>query len=123
MVLNELGKKLNSAISSLSASSAIDEAVRTSSTSCSKAGAGASTDYDLTQAFEAALKTICAALLESDVNVKLVKSLRERVRVKVLPQLEEIQKKSSADTLAGNKGKQLIHKVCFLLGTECARAI
>lgn len=46
-------------------------------------------------------------------NVKLVKSLRERVRVKVLPQLEEIQKKSSADTLAGNKGKQLIHKVRF----------
>jgi hypothetical protein len=29
----------------------------------------------------------------------------------VLPQLEDIQKKSSADTLAGNKGKQLIHKV------------
>lgn len=43
--------------------------------------------------------------------MKLVKNLRERVKVKVLPQLVEIQKKSSGDALAGNKGKQLIHKV------------
>lgn len=38
----------------------------------------------------------------------------------MLPQLEEIQKKSSADTLAGNKGKQLIHKVRFAWQAERA---
>ncbi|KAL8279927.1 hypothetical protein RQP46_007777 [Phenoliferia psychrophenolica] len=64
-------------------------------------------------ALDSALKAICTALLESDVNVKLVKNLRERVKVKVLPQLVEIQKKSSGDALAGNKGKQLIHKTVF----------
>lgn len=63
------------------------------------------------QSLDAALKTICTALLESDVNVKLVKTLRDRVKVKVLPQLVEIQKKSSGDALAGNKGKQLIQRV------------
>ena len=70
-----------------------------------------SADPERTQALDSALKAICTALLESDVNVKLVKNLRERVKVKVLPQLVEIQKKSSGDALAGNKGKQLIHKV------------
>lgn len=44
-------------------------------------------------------------------NVKLVKSLREKVKVRVLPQLVEIAKKSSGDALAGNKGKQLLQKV------------
>ncbi|KAI5477073.1 hypothetical protein MNV49_006872 [Pseudohyphozyma bogoriensis] len=90
MVLADLGKRLNAAISSLSASSPIDEAA-----------------LDLT------LKTICAALLESDVNVKLVKNLRDRTKVRVLPQLVEIQRKSSGDALAGNKGKQLIQKTVF----------
>ncbi|KAK4703521.1 signal recognition particle subunit SRP54, partial [Phenoliferia sp. Uapishka_3] len=89
MVLADLGKRLNAAISSLG-SSPVDE-----------------------QALDSALKAICAALLESDVNVRLVKNLRERVKVKVLPQLVEIQKKSSGDALAGNKGKQIIHKTVF----------
>lgn len=44
-------------------------------------------------------------------NVKLVKSLREKVKVRVLPQLVEIAKKSSGDALAGSKGKQLLQKV------------
>lgn len=46
-------------------------------------------------------------------NVKLVKNLREKVKLKVLPQLIEISKKGNVDPAAGNKGKQLIQKVIF----------
>lgn len=91
MVLADLGKRLNAAISSLSSASPIDE-----------------------QALDAALKSICSALLESDVNVKLVKNLREKVKKQVLPQLLEIEKKSTGtDGLVGNKGKQVIQKTVF----------
>ena len=37
------------------------------------------------------------------------------MKAKVLPQLEEIQKKSQGDALAGNKGKQIIQKVSYHL--------
>ncbi|GAA5851102.1 hypothetical protein JCM9279_000322 [Rhodotorula babjevae] len=92
MVLQDLGRRLNSALQSVSASSTIDE-----------------------QALDAVLKTVCSALLESDVNVLLVKRTRERVKRQVLPQLEEIQQRQGAehDTMAGNKAKQLIHKAIF----------
>ncbi|GAA5873493.1 hypothetical protein JCM1840_007395, partial [Sporobolomyces johnsonii] len=90
MVLQDLGRRLNSAIQSISAGSPIDE-----------------------QALDAVLKGVCAALLESDVNVLLVKRCRERVKAKVLPQLEDIQNKSSGDALAGNKGKQVIQKAVY----------
>ncbi|GAA5898193.1 RNA-binding signal recognition particle subunit SRP54 [Sporobolomyces salmoneus] len=90
MVLQDLGRRLNSAIQSLSAGSPIDAT-----------------------ALDTVLKGICTALLESDVNVMLVKRCRERVKEKVLPQLEEIQAKSQGDALAGNKGKQIIHKAVY----------
>lgn len=63
------------------------------------------------QSLDLTLKSICAALLESDVNVFLVKNLREKVKVRVLPQLIDIAKKGQGDALAGNKGKSLIQKV------------
>lgn len=75
------------------------------------------------QALDAVLKSVCAALLESDVNVLLVKRLRDKVKGKVLPQLEEIQAKQGqdADTMQGSKAKQIIQKVrrtgTFLLST------
>ncbi|SCZ89328.1 BZ3500_MvSof-1268-A1-R1_Chr9g10369 [Microbotryum saponariae] len=92
MVLADLGRKLNQAISSLSASSPIDEAA-----------------LDLT------LKTVCTALLESDVNVQLVKRLRDKVKTIVLPPLVELQTRdgNQTDAVAGQKGKQLIHKTVF----------
>ncbi|TNY21861.1 putative signal recognition particle 54 kDa protein [Rhodotorula diobovata] len=92
MVLQDLGRRLNSALQSVSASSSIDE-----------------------QALDAVLKSVCAALLESDVNVLLVKRTRERVKKLVLPQLEQIQAKQGTehDAMAGNKAKQLIHKAIF----------
>lgn len=62
------------------------------------------------QALDSTLKSICAALLESDVNVQLVKGLRERVKVRVLPQLRELEAKGN-DAHVGNKGKQAIQKV------------
>ncbi len=58
MVLAELGSKITSAIRKMTNSSVVDEEVLT-----------------------AMLKEICAALLESDVNVKLVLQLRANIKL------------------------------------------
>ncbi len=60
------------------------------------------------QVLDATLKEITAALLESDVNVKLVASLRQKVKAKVKAALE------SADKSKDVNRKNLIQKVCFL---------
>ncbi|EDV19625.1 signal recognition particle 54, partial [Trichoplax adhaerens] len=60
MVLAELGRKITDALRSLSNATIINEEV-----------------------VQALLKEICAALLESDVNVQLVKRLRENVRAAI----------------------------------------
>ncbi|KAH8833635.1 SRP54-type protein [Flagelloscypha sp. PMI_526] len=65
MVLADLGRKLNAALSSLNRAPIIDEKV-----------------------LDGILKDITAALLESDVNVKLVSSLRSKVKSKVKAALE-----------------------------------
>ncbi|TPX54923.1 hypothetical protein PhCBS80983_g05696 [Powellomyces hirtus] len=57
MVLADLGRKINNALKSLTAESVIDEAV-----------------------LDNILREICAALLESDVNVKLVQNLRKNIK-------------------------------------------
>jgi signal recognition particle subunit SRP54 len=65
MVLADLGRKLNAALSSLNRAPIIDEKV-----------------------LDGILKEVCAALLESDVNVKLVATLRQKVKAKVKASLE-----------------------------------
>lgn len=60
MVLNELGNRINSALQSLSSQEVIDE-----------------------KALDALLREICGALLESDVNVRLVQQLRQSIKQKV----------------------------------------
>ncbi|KAH9996792.1 SRP54-type protein [Russula vinacea] len=60
MVLSDLGRRLNAALSSLNRTPVVDEKV-----------------------LDALLKEVCAALLESDVNVKLASQLRQKVRGKV----------------------------------------
>ncbi|GAA6054596.1 hypothetical protein JCM3770_000070 [Rhodotorula araucariae] len=92
MVLQDLGRRLNAALSAVSASAAVDE-----------------------QALDVVLKGVSQALLESDVNVLLVKRTRERVKHLVLPQLALLQDKAGTDhdALQGNKAKQLIHKAIF----------
>ena len=57
MVLAELGRKITNALHSLSKATVINEEVLNS-----------------------LLKEVCSALLEADVNIKLVKTLRENVR-------------------------------------------
>lgn len=64
MVLADLGRKLQGALSDLQRAPVVDEAV-----------------------LDAILKEICTALLESDVNVKLVSNLRTKVKTKVVPSL------------------------------------
>ena len=57
MVLADLGRKITNALKSLSNATVINEEV-----------------------LNAMLKEICAALLESDVNVSLVKKLRNNIK-------------------------------------------
>lgn len=59
------------------------------------------------QVLDATLKDICAALLESDVNVKLVSSLRQKVRAKVKASLD------GAEKVKDQNRRQLLQKVCI----------
>ncbi|KAJ7285770.1 SRP54-type protein [Mycena rebaudengoi] len=86
MVLADLGRKLNAALSSLNRAPVVDEKV-----------------------LDATLKEITAALLESDVNVKLVQSLRQKVKAKVKSSLEA----SAADSSKEINRKNLIQKAVF----------
>ena len=54
------------------------------------------------------LKEVCAALLESDVNVKLVSQLRQKVKAKAKAYFE-----SGADRGKEGNRKQVIQKVLF----------
>lgn len=83
MVLSELGGKLQKALSDLSRTSQIDEEV-----------------------LDGLLKEICNALLESDVNVKLVASLRQRVKARVVPTLQ-------ASTSDSSNKKNVLHRAVF----------
>ncbi len=56
---------------------------------------------------DATLKEVTAALLESDVNVKLVASLRQKVKAKVKAALEA----SAADKTKETNKKHLLQKV------------
>ena len=83
MVLADLGRKITSALRSLSNATVINEEVclfllkicymlltPNAFSHC----------IESLQVLNAMLKEICAALLESDVNIRLVKQLRENVR-------------------------------------------
>ena len=83
MVLADLGRKLNAALSSLNRAPVVDEKV-----------------------LDAILKEVCAALLESDVNVKLVASLRQKVKAKVKTVLE-----GGADKGKEGNRKSVVQKV------------
>ncbi|CAD6573684.1 MAG: Signal recognition particle [Cyphobasidiales sp. Tagirdzhanova-0007] len=90
MVLADLGRRINSALNDFtSRSPKFDE-----------------------KALDALLKEICSALLESDVNVKLVANLRTKVKAKVLPQLQASQNVVGG-TGVSNREKQLIQKAVF----------
>jgi signal recognition particle subunit SRP54 len=74
MVLSDLGARLHGALAQLSKASVVDEKVsylvlRQVSEASSRR-----------QVIDALLKELCAALLEADVNVKLVASLRTKVK-------------------------------------------
>lgn len=80
MVLNELGGRITSALASMASAMVIDEA-----------------------ALDACLKDICAALLQADVNVRLVSALRQGVKRRV-----------NVDELAGGVNRRrVIEKAVF----------
>ena len=67
MVLQDLGQRISRALATISSASLIDEKV-----------------------LDACLKEICTALLQSDVNVRVVSKLRNNVKKKVnLPEMAE----------------------------------
>ncbi|KAI9847923.1 MAG: Signal recognition particle [Sclerophora amabilis] len=80
MVLQDLGRRINSAVSDLTRSSSLDE-----------------------KAFDGMIKEICSALLEADVNVKLVGNLRKSIKQAV----------NFKDLAPGVNKKRLIQKAVF----------
>ena len=57
------------------------------------------------------LKEVCKALLESDVNVKLVQSLRNKVKVKVKTSLEASEKDKAKSEA---QRKSIVQKVHYM---------
>ncbi|KJA27347.1 hypothetical protein HYPSUDRAFT_1098194 [Hypholoma sublateritium FD-334 SS-4] len=86
MVLADLGRKLNAALASLSRAPVIDEKV-----------------------LDATLKEITSALLESDVNVKLVAQLRQKVKTKVKAALDGSADKTTKEV----NRKNVVQKAVF----------
>jgi signal recognition particle subunit SRP54 len=92
MVLQDLGRRINAAVSDLTRSTNLDE-----------------------KQFEAMVKEICNALMEADVNIKLVATLRKAIKSSVnfkelapgVNKKKVIQKASSASstTIPSNKYK------------------
>jgi signal recognition particle subunit SRP54 len=80
MVLNELGSRIGAALAAMSNATVIDEAV-----------------------LDTCLKAICTALLQADVNVKLVMGLRSNVKKRV----------NIADVPAGLNVRRLIEKAVY----------
>ncbi|KAI9880899.1 MAG: Signal recognition particle [Pleopsidium flavum] len=80
MVLQDLGRRINAAVTDLTRSSNLDE-----------------------KAFDGMIKEICAALLEADVNVKLVGNLRKSIKQTV----------NFKELAPGVNKKRLIQKAVF----------
>ncbi|GMM35128.1 RNA-binding signal recognition particle subunit [Saccharomycopsis crataegensis] len=80
MVLADLGRRINGAISDITKSDVVDE-----------------------NAINLMLKEICNALLEADVNFRLVAKLRERIKTQI----------SSQENITGGNKKRLIQKTVF----------
>lgn len=101
MVLADLGRKLNAALSSLNRAPVVDEKV-----CCRLPFSTTTLTVFERQVLDALLKEVCAALLETDVNVKLVASLRQKVKAKVKASLE-----GGADKGKDTNRKHVVQKV------------
>jgi signal recognition particle subunit SRP54 len=102
MVLADLGRKLNAALSSLNRAPVVDEKVGTGPFWYIKA---VNILTIINQVLDATLKEITSALLESDVNVKLVSSLRQKVKANVKAAFE------SSDKTKDTNRRNVIQKV------------
>lgn len=81
MVLADLGRKITTALHSLSKATIINEEVKAQSSSLFWFHVSLTTFTILSnQVLNAMLKEICTALLEADCNIRLVKQLRENVK-------------------------------------------
>lgn len=89
MVLADLGARLHGALNQLARAPVIDE-----------------------KAVDALLKELCAALLEADVNVKLVSQLRTKVKAKVRKSLEEAEQAGGKEVNKKNVVQKVGRVVC-----------
>lgn len=105
MVLSDLGRKLNAALSSLNRLPVVDEKV--SHIHWTHAYIYRS------QVLDSLLKEVCAALLESDVNVKLASQLRQKVRAKVKATFE-----SGGEKVRETNRKNVVQKVSIGRGSQ-----
>lgn len=113
MVLADLGRKLNNALSALNKAPVVDEKVlsrHTRLTSSNGLNIDA-TSAKWLQVLDEILKEVCKALLESDVNVKLVQSLRNKVKAKVKASLEASEKDKAKSEA---QRKSIVQKVHYL---------
>ena len=104
MVLADLGARLNGALAQLTRASVVDDRV-----------------------IDSLLKELCAALLEADVNVKLVSQLRTKIKTKVgelilseCPLTRQVKKNLEEAEKAGGKEankKNVVQKVSYHLAT------
>lgn len=91
MVLADLGKRMTSALGQLSKASVVDD-----------------------DAVESLLKELCSALLQADVNVKLVASLRTQCRQRIKKDLEAaLAGSSSSAGLRDSAKKQIVQKAVY----------
>ncbi len=89
MVLSDLGRRINTAFQELNRLPTVDD-----------------------KAVDLLLKTVCSALLESDVNVRLVGSLRDKVRGSVRAQLNPATP-AGAEPLNEVQRKNIVQKAVF----------
>lgn len=90
MVLADLGKRINSAVQGLTSSGTLDD-----------------------KAVDQMLKEICSALLEADVNVRLVSDLRTRIRTKIAVALDDKTLDQQQLSASQSYKKRLIQKSVF----------
>ena len=99
MVLGDLGEALTSAFAKLSRSSTVDE-----------------------DTLKATLKDIAAALMRSDVNIKMVGRLRDNVMAKMLPLLAEGEDGAPASSRRASSRSSCGCSTRAASRTSCARA-
>jgi signal recognition particle subunit SRP54 len=110
MVLQDLGRRINAAVSDLTRSSNLDEKVESFCSEFRRDKANS-----LVQAFDGMIKEICNALMEADVNIKLVVGLRKSIKntVNFKDLAPGVNKKKVIQKVRGRMDSGSTHELTF----------